>query len=377
MHDVAKTITVAKTKMRLIRGPLGKAIGGLILLVVVLLGIKVMQIGKMMSTPMVMPATTVTSVPVKEEDWAPRLSAVGSVSAVQGAVLSTDLAGTVAEVKFESGAIAKKGDVLVKLVASQEEADLELARNDMARARDLAARKVISKAEIDAAESKFKQKEGVVQHKEVRAPFDGQLGIRQVNVGQMIKEGQQVVALTALDPLYVDFALPQQDLAKLSNDLEVRVLSDAIPGREFKGKLTAISSMVDSVTRNVTLQATLENPDHALHPGMFGKIEVVLPEKHKTLVVPGSAISYAPFGDSVFVIEKKKDPKTGKESQTIRQQFVRIGEARGDFVSITDGLKGGETLVSTGVFKLRNGMTVTINNELAPKPQLNPKPVDS
>jgi len=177
--------------------------------------------------------------------------------------------------------------------------------------------------------------------------------------------------------LYVDFALPQQDLAKLSNDLEVRVLSDAIPGREFKGKLTAISSMVDSVTRNVTLQATLENPDHALHPGMFGKIEVVLPEKHKTLVVPGSAISYAPFGDSVFVIEKQKDPKTGKESQTIRQQFVRIGEARGDFVSITDGLKGGETLVSTGVFKLRNGMTVTINNELAPKPQLNPKPVDS
>ena len=323
------------------------------------------------------PPTTVTSVQVKEEDWAPTLTAVGSVSAVQGAILSTDLAGTVAEVKFQNGAIAKKGDVLVKLVASQEEADLELARNDMARARDLAARKVISKAEIDAAESKFKQKEGVVQHKEVRAPFDGQLGIRQVNVGQMIKEGQQVVALTALDPLYVDFALPQQDLAKLSNDLEVRVLSDAIPGREFKGKLTAISSMVDSVTRNVTLQATLENPDHALHPGMFGKIEVVLPEKHKTLVVPGSAISYAPFGDSVFVIEKKKDPKTGKESQTIRQQFVRIGEARGDFVSITDGLKGGETLVSTGVFKLRNGMTVTINNELAPKPQLNPKPVDS
>ena len=354
-----------------------KAIAGLIVLVVLLLGIKVMQIVKMASSPRVMPATTVTSAVVKEEDWAPTLAAVGSVSAVQGAILSTDLAGTVAEVKFQNGAIAKRGDVLVKLVASQEDADLELARNDMARARDLAARKVISKAEIDAAESKFKQKEGVVAKKEVRAPFDGQLGIRQVNVGQMIKEGQQVVALTALDPLYVDFALPQQDLAKLSNDLEVRVLSDAIPGREFKGKLTAINSMVDSVTRNVTLQATLENPDHALHPGMFGKIEVVLPEKHKTLVVPGSAISYAPFGDSVFVIEKKKDPKTGKESQTIRQQFVRIGEARGDFVSITDGLKGGETLVSTGVFKLRNGMTVTINNELAPKPQLNPKPVDS
>src|SRR5204863_6387672 len=244
------------------------AIFGVLAIFLLLLDLKALQFQRMaaMGAKMAPPATTVTSAMVKEEDWAPRLSAVGSVSAVQGAVLSTDLAGTVAEVKFESGGEAKKGDVLVKLVASQEEADLELARNDLARARDLAARKVISKAELDAAESKLKQKEGVAQHKEVRAPFDGQLGIRQVNVGQMIKEGQQVVALTALDPLYVDFALPQQDLAKLSNDLEVRVLSDAIPGREFKGKLTAINSMVDSVTRNVTLQATLENPDHALHP---------------------------------------------------------------------------------------------------------------
>jgi len=165
--------------------------------------------------------------------------------------------------------------------------------------------------------------------------------------------------------------------AKISAGLEVRVHSDALPGREFKGKLTAINSMVDTVTRNVSLQGTLENPDHALHPGMFAKVELLLPEKQKALVVPGSAISYAPFGDSVFIIEKKKDEKTGKESQSIRQQFVKIGEARGDFISITDGLKAGETIVSTGVFKLRNGMPVTINNDLAPKPQMNPKPVDS
>ena len=389
MHDVAKPL--AKKKMKLIRGPLGKAIGGLILLVVILVGIKVMQIGKMMSSPMVMLAATVTSAPVKEEDWAPRLSAVGSVSAVQGAMLSTDLAGTVAEVKFESGAVAKKGDVLVRLDASSEEgqlrtaeADLQLARQDLERTRDLARRKVISKAELDAAESKFKQKEGAVENmramvgkKEVRAPFDGQLGIRQVNIGQMINAGQQVVALTALDPVYVDFALPQQELSKLSPGFEVGVQTDAVPGREFNAKLTAINSMVDTVTRNVTLQATVENPDHALRPGMFAKVEVLLPEKHKTLVVPGSAISYAPFGDSVFVIEKKKDPKSGKDSQMIRQQFVRVGEARGDFVSIVDGLKANETIVSTGVFKLRNGMPVTINNDLAPKPQVNPTPVDS
>jgi membrane fusion protein (multidrug efflux system) len=159
--------------------------------------------------------------------------------------------------------------------------------------------------------------------------------------------------------------------------LEVRVHSDAIAGAEFKGTLSAINPMVDTVTRNVTLQATLENPKRVLRPGMFVKVDVVLPIKEKTLVVPGSAISYAPFGDSVFIIEKKKNEKTGKEDQVLRQQFVRIGEARGDFVAINDGLKAGQTVVSTGVFKLRNGMEVTINNTLAPKPQLNPNPVDS
>jgi membrane fusion protein (multidrug efflux system) len=135
--------------------------------------------------------------------------------------------------------------------------------------------------------------------------------------------------------------------------------------------------MVDSVTRNITAQATLENPDHALRPGMFAKVQVLLPQKSKTLVIPGSAVSYAPYGDSVYVIEKKKDPKTGKESQALRQTFVRIGEARGDFVAVTQGLKAGDTIVSTGVFKLRNGMSVTINNDLAPKPELNPKPADT
>jgi len=310
---------------------------------------------------------------------------------VQGAVVSTELGGIVAEIGFSNGGEAKKGDVLLKLDSSSEEAqlhtaeaDLELARANLQRTRDLAARKVVSKQELDAAESAFGQKQGTVDNmrafiakKQVRAPFDGQLGIRQVNVGQMINAGQQVVALTALDPVYVDFALPQQELAKLSAGFEVRVHTDAVPGREFKGKLTAINSMVDTVTRNVTLQATLENPDHALRPGTFAKVDVMLPEKQKALVVPGSAISYAPFGDSVFVIEKKKDPKSGKESQAIRQQFVRVGEARGDFVSIVDGLKPNETIVSTGVFKLRNGMPVTIDNDLAPKPQVNPTPVDS
>jgi membrane fusion protein (multidrug efflux system) len=355
------------------------AIFAVLAVFLLLIDMKALQFRAMaaLGAKMTPPPTTVTSAVVQEEDWAPVLSAVGSISAVQGAELSADLAGTVGQVNFQNGGEAKKGDVLLKLVASQEEADLQLARNDLARARDLAARKVISKADLDAAESKVTQKEGVVQHKEVRAPFDGQLGIRQVNVGQMIKEGQQVVQLTALDPVYVDFALPQQELAKISAGLDVRVQTDAVPEHEFKGKLTAINSMVDAVTRNVTLQGMLENHDHALRPGMFAKVELILPEKRKALVVPGSAISYAPFGDSVFVIETKKDPKTGKETQSIRQQFVKVGEARGDLVAITDGLKANETIVGTGVFKLRNGTTVIVNNELAPKPQEKPNPVDS
>ena len=390
MHDVAKPVST-ENKVSPRRGAMGVAIGGLVALVILLVGVKVMQITKMMGSPMTMPPTTVSSVVAKEEDWAPKLSAIGSVSAVQGAVVSAEFSGIVAEVHFENGGDAKKGDVLVRLDTSAEDAqlhsadaDLELARADLQRTRDLAARKVVSKSELDAGESKFNRLNAVVDQmrsnirkKTVVAPFDGQLGIRQVNVGQMIPAGQQVVQLTALDPVYVDFSLPEQYVAQLEKGLEVHVHADALPGRDFKGKLTAVNSMVDNVTRNMTAQATLENPDRALRPGMFAKVEVLLPQKSKTLVIPGSAVSYAPFGDSVYVIEKKKDPKTGKESQVLRQQFVRIGEARGDFVAVTAGLKPGETIVSTGVFKLRNGMSVTINNDLAPKPQEKPNPVDS
>jgi membrane fusion protein (multidrug efflux system) len=365
----------------------------LLALFLLLIDVKALQIRAMgaMSAKMAPPATTVSSVVAQEQDWAPILSSVGSISAVQGAVVSAELAGTVSEINFKNGGEAKKGEVLMKLDTSQEEAllrsaeaEAQLAKTDLERSRDLAMKNVVSSAELDSAQSKFRRLNAVVDQmrssiakKSLIAPFDGQLGIRQVNVGQTITAGQQVVQLTALDPVYVDFALPQQNVSELTPGLEIQVRTDAVPGHEFKGKITAINSMVDPVTRNVTVQGTLQNPDHALRPGMFAKVDVVLPQKGKTLVIPGSAVSYAPFGDSVFVIEKTKDPKTGEESQTIRQQFVRVGEARGDFVAITQGLKAGETIVSTGVFKLRNGMPVTINNELAPKPQLNPKPADT
>ncbi len=385
---ICAIVAILRFRSRRTTAGAGWAIAAVLL---VLVDLKASQIRKMTSTPFAIPPTAVSSAVVKAEDWAPMLSAVGSVSAVQGAVVSAELAGVVADVRFQSGGVAKKGDILMKLDASAEEgllknaqADLELARANLDRAHDLATRKVVSKQELDAAEAQFGQKQGTVDNiqallrkKQVLAPFDGQLGIRQVNVGQMITAGQQVVALTALDPVYVDFALPQQELSRLSEGLEVTVRTDAVPGKALKGKLTAIDSMVDSVTRNVSIQATLANPDHLLRPGMFVKAWVDLPDKHQTLVIPGSAVSYAPYGDSVFVIEKKKDEKTGKESEALRQQVVRVGQARGDFVAITQGLKEGETVVSTGVFKLRNGMAVFVKNDLAPKPELNPNPPDS
>src|SRR6184192_2874016 len=393
MHDVAKTISGVSTqsKVRPRRRGLGIAIGLLVAIVIFVLGIKALQIGKMMSSPKMMPSVTVTSAPVKEENWAPMLSAVGSVSAAQGAVVSAELAGIVSEISFENGGEAKKGDVLMKLDTSQEEAllrssaaEAQLARTDLERSRDLAMKKVVSSSELDSAQSKFTRLNAVVDQmrsniakKTIVAPFDGQLGIRQVNVGQMINAGQQVIALTSLDSVYVDFALPEQHLSKLTKDLEVQVRVDALPGRAFKGKLTAINSMLDPVTRNVPLQATLQNPDHALHPGMFAKVDVVLTVKESVLAIPATAISYAPYGDSVFVIEKKKDPKSGRESQVLRQQFIRTGETRGDFVTVTNGLKAGEVIVSSGVFKLRNGMEVTINNQLAPKPEISPSPAQT
>jgi membrane fusion protein (multidrug efflux system) len=285
----------------------------------------------------------------------------------------------------------KKGEVLLKLDASAEEAqlrsavaDAELAKHDLDRARDLTERKVISAAEFDATQSKYAQKKAAVENmqsvidkKQIRAPFDGTAGIRAVNPGQMVKVGDALVSLQALGQVFVDFSLPQQQLADVTTGLTVKVTTDAVPNREFEGKLTAVNSSIEPATRNVSLQATLDNQDNALRPGMFGRVKVLLPQKHPTLFIPATAVSYAPFGNSVFVIEKKTDDKTKQESLILRQQFIRTGETRGDFVAVTEGLKANEQVVSSGVFKLRNGMNVVVDNKLAPKSELAPKPADS
>ena len=370
-----------------------KVILGLFAVLLLLGGIKAWQIMTLVSAgkKMVPPPMTVTSAEVKLGDWQPMLSAVGSVSPVQGAMISAELAGTVAEIDFDSGKLVKKGDVLLQLDASAEEAqmrsaeaDAELAKKDFERAQDLAARKVISPAELDAAQSKYSQKkasvenmQSVIDKKKIRAPFDGIAGIRAVNPGQMVKVGDALVSLQAMDRVYVDFSLPQQQLADVKQDLPVKVTTDAIPNREFEGKLTAINSAIDPATSNISLQATLENSDHALRAGMFARVKVLLPQQNQTLFIPSTAVSYAPYGNSIFVIEKKTDDKTQKEALVLRQAFIRTGETRGDFVAVTDGAKVGEQVVSTGVFKLRNGMNVVIDNKLAPKAELSPKPTDS
>lgn len=370
-----------------------KVILGLLAVFLLLAGIKVWQIMTLVSAGKknVPPPMTVTSAEVKVGDWQPMLSAVGSISPVQGAMISAELAGTVAEIDFESGKLVKKGDVLLMLDASAEEAqmrsaqaDAELAEKDFERAKDLATRNVISAAELDAARSKSTQKKSAVENmqsvidkKKIRAPFDGIAGIRAVNPGQMVKVGDPLVSLQAMDRVYIDFSLPQQQLADVKPDLVVKVTTDAIPNREFEGKLTAINSSIDPATRNVSLQATLDNSDHALRAGMFARVKVLLPQKKEILFIPSTAVSYAPYGNSVFVIEKKKDEKTQKEALVVRQAFIRTGETRGDFVAVTEGVKAGEQLVSTGVFKMRNGMNVIVDNKLAPKAELNPKPTDS
>jgi membrane fusion protein (multidrug efflux system) len=243
---------------------------------------------------------------------------------------------------------------------------------------------VISKAEFDAAESKYAQKkamvdnmQAVIDKKEIHAPFDGVAGIRSVNPGQMVAAGDPLVSLQTLDHVFVDFSLPQNDLGKISNDLPVRVTTDAVPGREFSGTLSAINPAIDQATRNVKLQATLDNGGHALRAGMFAKVRLLLPEKNSILYIPATAVAYAPYGDSVYVIEKKHDEKTKQDELVLRQQFVRLGETRGDFVAVREGLKAGQEIVGTGAFKLRNGMNVVIDNKLAPKAELSPNPDDT
>lgn len=357
-----------------------------------LAGVKVLQFKTLMAAgkTFVQPPESVTAVQVRSEKWPSTLTAIGSVSAVQGVTITPEISGTVKEISFEGGAVVNRGDLLVKLDTSLEEAQLnaavaqlELAKLNLDRVRQLRLDKTVSQSDLDTAESTLKQNQGsadairaTIEKKTIRAPFAGRLGIRQANLGQFLDAGKPIVSLQALSPVYADFSLPQQELAQLKIGMAVRLTTDAYPGKTFDGKLTVINPDLDQTTRSVGLQATLENPEQLLRPGMFTRIEVIMPEEREALVIPITAVLSAPYGDSVFVVEPGQ-AKDGKAQQVVRQQFIRSGRTRGDFLTVESGLKPGQRVVGSGIFKLRNGMSVVENNELAPKTETAPRPSDS
>jgi membrane fusion protein (multidrug efflux system) len=340
---------------------------------------------------MVMPPDIVTSAPVKADTWESMITATGSLVTVQGVTVSAEVAGKVAAINFESGAMVAAGDVLVQLDTSTEEAQLRAAeatatwtKVNLERSTDLLAKNAVSKSDYDLVDAQCKQAEAqadnvraVIAKKTIKAPFAGRLGIRLVNLGQILKEGDPIAPLQTLDPIYVNFSLPQQQLAVVSAGARVRVTTDAAPGQEFDGKVTALNPDIDPTTRNFRAQAMLANPGEKLHPGMFANVAVVLPQVEQVLAIPVTSVLYAPYGDSVFVIDDGKNPQAGVPGKVLRQQFVQLGNARGDFVNVTSGLKAGEAVVTSGVFKLRAGESVIIDNTLAPNAQLAPKPNDT
>ncbi len=336
------------------------------------------------------PPEAVTTVVAARQDWEQTVSAIGSVTPVNGVTVSADLAGVVRSIEFESGRSVKNGDVLVRLDVRQEQAQLSsaqaqlnLAHLNYDRAKGLRSEGVLSqadydtaKAELDKADASVKEIQATIDRKTISAPFSGALGIRQIHLGQYLAEGAAIVPLQSLDPIHVDFGVPQQSLASIKVGGPIRVTTDGLGATAFEGKITAIDSIVDSATRNAQVQATLANPNHQLHPGMFVKADAILPATSQVIAIPTSAIRYAPYGDSVFVVEQVKGPK-GQEYLGVRQQVVRLGEARGDQVAVLSGLKAGEQVVTSGVFKLRNGAAVLVNNEVQPGNNPTPKPEES
>jgi membrane fusion protein, multidrug efflux system len=366
---------------------------GLLILVGGISGIKTLQITKMIDQgkKMVLPPEVVTVAAAQKSAWESTLNSVGSLVAVQGVTVAAEMAGKVVHISFEPGAKVNAGDILVKQDTTTEEAQLRsaeaqvvLAQSNYNRIEQLLARNAISRSEFDNVDAQLKANKAqadairtTIAKKTIRSPFPGRLGIRLVNLGEILKEGTPIVSLQTLNPIFANFQLPQHQLGRIKTDYRVRVTSDALPGEALEGKITAINPQVDSATRNISVQATLDNTKEQLRPGMFVTVQVVLPAENEVLAIPTTSVLYAPYSDSVFVIETKKDEKSGQEGKVVRQQFVRLGEKRGDFIAVVSGLKEGDTVVTTGVFKLRNGQAVVVDNRIVPEFKLAPKPEDS
>jgi membrane fusion protein (multidrug efflux system) len=355
-------------------------------------GWKAMQISQAiaMGKSFRMPPDAITSLKVWKETVSPILETVGSISSPQGVMLSADLPGIVNTISFVSGSHATNGQLLVQLDTRQEEAQLrtamaklDLARQNLERAKDLAQKRVIAQSALDEAKSQHDaalasadETQATIDRKTIRAPFDGYLGIRQINAGQYLKSGDPIVQLESLDPIYVNFALPQQNLARLREGQAVQLKADGIPDKVFKGSINAINSAVDTTTRNVQVQATIPNPEHLLRSGMFAGVQVVLPSRENVIMVPATAVQYAPYGDSVFVICSLKDP-AGNGYLGVKEQTVILGKTRGDQVEILEGLHVGDEIATSGLFKLHEGGAIKVENSVLPGNNPTPKPNDS
>lgn len=336
------------------------------------------------------PPEAVTTIVAQREKWSATLSAIGTVAPVQGVTVSADLPGIVARIAFESGESVKAGDVLVELDTQQEqsqlaaaEADRDLARLNFERMKTLVAKGAIARASYDqAAAEKKRTAAGVeeiratIARKTIRAPFSGVLGIRQVNLGQYLSGGSPVVPLQSLNPIYVNFDVPQQDARHVRPGRTMRVTSEDLAGAGYSGRITAINSVVDEDTRNVRIQATLSNPRGRLRPGMFVEVKVPIGASRSVIVVPASAINYAPYGDSVFVVSDLEG-ENGRTYKGVHQKFVKLGSTRGDQVAVLSGLEPDEEVVTSGTFKLRNGVAVLVNNSVQPSNQRTPTPEDN
>jgi membrane fusion protein (multidrug efflux system) len=339
------------------------------------------------------PPEAVTTVVARQEQWPAMVNALGTVTAVQGVTVSADLPGIVKRIAFTSGQAARAGAVLVQLDASQEQAQLAaiesqrgLARLNLERMRGLRESGIISQAEYDRAAAESKQGDARVgeiratlARKTIRAPFSGILGIRKVNLGQYLAGGDPIVSLQSLHPIYVDFAVPQHEVGHLRIGAAVHLKAEGSAGivsAATVGRITAVDSIVDEATRNAQVQATFANPEGRLRPGMFVETQVILGASSPVIALPASAISYAPYGDSVFIVGDVKGPN-GQTYRGVRQQFVKLGGARGDQVAVVSGLRPGEEVVTSGVFKLRNGAAVRVNNEVQPSNSSTPRPEDS
>ena len=336
------------------------------------------------------PPEAVTTVVAQREQWPATLAIIGTTEAVQGVTVSADLPGTVDRIGFDSGKSVRQGDVLVELDTRQERAQLaaleaqrDLARLNFNRMQQLVSQGVISRMEYDNATAQQKATEAqvgeiraTIARKTIRAPFSGVLGIRQVNLGQYLSAGQAIVSLQALNPIYVNFGVPQQDASRVRAGSTLRVTSSDVAGNLFTGRVTAIDSIVNEATRNIQVQATLANPGARLRPGMFVQVQMAMGADRAVIALPATAINYAPYGDSVYVVSDLKDP-SGKTYRGVRQQFVKIEGSRGDQVAVVSGVNPGDEVVSSGVFKLRTGAAVQVNNKVQPGNSPAPKPEDS